>query len=46
MAKIPDWATVAHDDIEKGVEVRLNHDGTGIIIHGIPKRLATPERGC
>lgn len=24
----PDWATVAHDDIEPGIEVRLNGDGT------------------
>lgn len=24
----PDWAVVAHTDIEPGVEVRLNDDGT------------------
>lgn len=24
----PNWATVAHDDVEPGVEVRLNADGT------------------
>jgi hypothetical protein len=24
----PDWATVPHDDVEAGVEVRLNDDGT------------------
>ena len=28
VSKAPDWATVAHDDIEPGIEVRLNADGT------------------
>lgn len=28
MAKTPDWAVKGHDDIEPGVEVRLNSDGT------------------
>lgn len=25
---VPDWATVPHTDVEPGVEVRLNADGT------------------
>lgn len=28
MSKLPDWAKGPHDDVEPGVEVRLNEDGT------------------
>lgn len=28
MGKAPDWAIIAHDDIEPGVIVRNNDDGT------------------
>lgn len=26
--RAPGWATVLHDDVEAGIEVRLNDDGT------------------
>lgn len=28
MKKLPTWAVQPHDDVEPGVEVRLNDDGT------------------
>lgn len=50
MAKLPDWAVGPHNDIEPGVEVRPNEDGTideiCFTVNGVNFHLEQMDTGC